>query len=90
MKELFINPFQPSSIPYIAHTYLCTYLSTNMHTKLESCTNAQVGSVICFLHEKGNTPTQIHQELIALYKEHIMSRKKFLCGALQSNPDMLI
>jgi hypothetical protein len=53
--------------------YACAHdIQTKMAVKLESCANIGI-SVIRFLHAKGNTPKQIHQELLAMCGEHVMS-----------------
>ena len=47
-----------------------------MAALIEKWTNLEVRSVIRFLHAKGKTPTEIHRELVAVYGEHVLSRKQ--------------
>jgi hypothetical protein len=62
-----------------------------MAVKLDSQTNIEVRSVIHSVHRKGNTPMQIHQLFIVVYREHILSKTEVSvwCTAFQSGRDGL-
>lgn len=42
---------------------------------VEQWTSIEVRGVIRFLQAKGNTPSEIHRELVAVYGDQVMSRK---------------
>jgi len=43
---------------------------------IEQWTNVEVRGVIRFLQAKGNTPSEIHRELVAVYGDQVMSKKQ--------------
>ena len=54
-------------------------VTTKMAAPIEQWTNIEVRGVKRFLLAKGNNQTEIHHELVAVYGEHVMSRKQ-VCG----------